>query len=78
MGENDRFVSPRGNGKWANQRVGAARATSLHNTQREAEEAARQAIRESGGGELSIQGTDGRIRQKDTVPPAKDPFPPRG
>jgi hypothetical protein len=77
-GKNHRFVSPRPDGTWANQRVGSGRATSLHETQREAERAARENIRGSGGGELNIQGVGGQIRQKDTVPPATDPFPPRG
>ena len=31
----------------------------------------------SGGGEVRIHGLDGKIRDSDTVPPARDPFPPR-
>ena len=27
--------------------------------------------------ELAVKGLDGRIRQKNTVPPGNDPFPPR-
>ena len=77
-GKNDRFVSLRPDGTWANQRVGATRATDLHRTQRQAEQAAREDLRKSGGGELNIKGVGGQIRQKDTVPPATDPFPPRG
>jgi len=78
MSKNDRFVSPRPDGKWANKKAGASRATSLHDTQREAEQAARTDLRRSGGGELSIQSRNGQIRQKDTVPPKNDLFPPRG
>jgi hypothetical protein len=29
------------------------------------------------GGERVTHGRDGRIRRKDTIPPARDPFPPR-
>lgn len=73
---NDRTVSQRPNGEWANKRDRAERATSLHRTQKQAEDAARQQIRRDGGGELKTKGENGRIRSKDTIPPAKDPFPP--
>lgn len=76
--KNDRFVSPRPDGTWANQRVGSDRAASIHDTQRSAELAARENLRNGGGGELNIQGTNGQIRQRDTVPPGRDPFPPKG
>jgi hypothetical protein len=75
--KNDRTVSPRPDGQWANKRNGAERASSLHPTQKRAEDAARRQIRQDGGGELTTQGTNGRIRSKDTIKPAKDPFPPR-
>lgn len=74
--KNDRFVSPHPDG-WANKRSGADRAASVHKTQREAENAARDMLKNSGGGELITQGRDGQIRSKDTIPPAKDPNPPR-
>ena len=41
------------------------------------QQAARELIRNSGGGELVVQGRDGRIRQKDTIG-KDDPYPPRG
>lgn len=75
--KNDRTVSQRPNGEWANKRDGADRATSLHKTQKQAEDAARRQIRQDGGGELKTKGEDGRIRSKDTIKPATDPFPPR-
>jgi len=51
---------------------------SFHgNTQIEAETAAKRYAANSGGGEVRIHGLDGRIRDSDTVPPGKDPFPPR-
>jgi predicted regulator of Ras-like GTPase activity (Roadblock/LC7/MglB family) len=67
MTKNDRTVSQREDGRWANKRDGADRAASLHATQAEAAEAARQSLRASGGGELKIKGEDGKIRSKDTV-----------
>jgi hypothetical protein len=31
-----------------------------------------------GGGELSIKGRNGKIRDKKTISPGKDPYPPKG
>lgn len=39
---------------------------------------ARNSMRNNGGGELRIQGTNGQFRAADTVPPKKDNFPPKG
>jgi hypothetical protein len=74
---NDRTVSKRDDGSWANKKDGADRAGSLHDTQAEAIEAAREMLRSSGGGELKVKGLDGKFRSKDTIPPGNDPFPPR-
>lgn len=53
-----------------------AQRSSFHShTQSEAEAAAKQFAANSGGGEVRIHGLDGRIRDSDTVPPARDPFP---
>jgi hypothetical protein len=73
MPRNDRTVSQRDDGQWANKKDGMQRASSLHNTQKQAADAARGALMRSGGGELKIKNEDGRIRSKDTIPPAKDP-----
>lgn len=77
MAKNDRTVSKREDGTYANQRDGGQRATSVHRTQKEAANAARQNLINQGGGELKIKGEDGKIRQKDTIG-KPDPFPPRG
>lgn len=74
---NSRFVSPDGD-DWKVQRPGASRASSIHGTQGEAIDAARGYLEHDGGGELVVQGQHGQIRQKDTISPAHDPFPPRG
>ena len=73
----DRTVSRRQDGQWANKRNDAEKASSLHDTQKEAEAAAREMLRNQGGGELTTMGRDGKIRSKDTIAPGNDPFPPR-
>ena len=73
----DRTVYRRPDGSWANKRNDADRASSLHKTQGEAVKAARDNLRNQGGGELTIKGTQGKIRSKDTIPPGNDPNPPR-
>lgn len=77
MSKNDRTVYKRADGKWVNKRNNSDRASSVHSTQRDAERAARQMLRNEGGGELTIMGENGRIRSKDTIAPGNDPFPPK-
>jgi len=72
-GPNRRNVTPNGDGRWAVHRPGANRASSIHVTQRAAEDRAREALVNTGGGELTIHGRDGRIRDSDTVAPGNDP-----
>ncbi len=74
----NRHVTKRPSGNWANKIEGADRASSLHNTQADAINSARDGLKKSGGGELIIHGTDGKIRAKDTVPHGNDPNPPPG
>lgn len=74
---NSRTVYRRDDGSWANKRDGATRSASNHRTQSEAEAAARQMLVNSGGGELTVHGVNGRIRSKDTIPPGNDPNPPK-
>lgn len=76
-GPNRRNVTPTGDGRWAVHRPGADRASSVHDTQQEATDRAREALQNTGGGELTVHGRDGRIRDSDTVAPGRDPFPPR-
>lgn len=75
--DRDRMISKRPDGTWANKRNDSDKASSLHNTQREAENAARTMLKNQGGGELTTQGRNGKIRSKDTIAPGNDPFPPR-
>jgi Uncharacterized protein conserved in bacteria (DUF2188) len=74
---NRRTVAPH-NGRWAVEKPGTSRVSSVHNTQREAQRVARGSLTRTGGGELVTMGNDCRIRAKDTVAPGRDPFPPRG
>jgi hypothetical protein len=57
---------------------GSKRAGFTGRTQAGVIQQTRQSMRQNGGGELCIQGTNGRFRAADTVPPKKDYFPPRG
>ena len=65
------------NGDWINKRNDAQRASSVHDTQRTAIDAAKAMLGNQGGGELTVKGLDGKIRSKDTIPPGNDPCPPR-
>ena len=73
----DRTVYKNDDGNWANKRNDSDRASSIHKTQREAEQAARQMLQNQGGGELTTMGRNGKIRSKDTIPPGNDPNPPK-
>ncbi len=73
----DRIVYRRDDGTWVNKRNDSERASSIHSTQKAAEDVARQMLHNQGGGELITKGLDGKIRSKDTIPPGNDPHPPR-
>jgi len=71
--DNPRHVVPNENGGWDVKAPGAQRASSHHDTQKGAIDRGREIIRNAGGGELNIHGTDGAIRAKDTIPKGNDP-----
>lgn len=73
----DRTVYRRDDGKWVNKKNSSSRASSTHDTQAGAEDAARDMLKNQGGGELTTKGRDGRIRSKDTIAPGRDPHPPK-
>lgn len=73
----DRMVYQRPDGTWVNKRNDADKASSLHETQKDAIEAAKEMLKNQGGGELTVKGIDGKIRSKDTINPGKDPYPPK-
>ena len=73
----NRHVVQDPSGGWAVKTPGRSQPVSKHPTQQEAQRAAREAVRRDGGGEVVTHGTDGRIRDSETVAPGHDPFPPR-
>lgn len=75
--DRDRTISRRIDGKWENKRNDSDRASSVHRTQKDAEQAARKMLKNQGGGELTTKGVDGKIRSKDTIAPGRDPNPPK-
>ncbi|MBA2720271.1 MAG: DUF2188 domain-containing protein [Chloroflexi bacterium] len=77
MGANRRIVKPNPDGGWDVSKPGAERASGHFGTQHEAIDRGRQILGNDGGGELTIMGRDGRIRDSDTVPPGHDPNPPK-
>lgn len=74
MAGKNQHVVPHKDG-WAVKGEGNTRATSVHNTQKQASDAARR-IAQNQQSELVIHRTDGRIRDKDSH--GKDPYPPKG
>ena len=72
MGKNDRTVSKRADGTWANKKDGAERAAGIHPTQGAAAKEAKEMLQNSGGGELKIKNEQGKIRSKDTIAPGNE------
>jgi uncharacterized protein YdaU (DUF1376 family) len=74
----NRTVYRQSDGKWVNKRNDADRASTVHDTQKEAMEKAKEMSSNQGGGEVTVQSTNkGQFRIKDTVPPGPDPCPPK-
>lgn len=63
--------------QWINKLNGASRASSVHDTQQDAINVAREMLSNRGGGELTTMGRNGQIRSKDTIAPGNDPCPPK-
>ena len=69
----DIHVVPHDKG-WARKKEGASRAGSVHRTQKEAQDVAREQARREHV-EVVTHGKDGKIRDSDSY--GNDPFPPR-
>lgn len=69
----DRTIYKNEEGKWVNEKHEAGRTSTLHDTQEEAYEAAKEMLQNQGGGEISIKGLNGEIREKNTIAPGNDP-----
>lgn len=74
MSGKNQHVVPHRSG-WAVKGEGNKRATSVHDTQKAASDAARR-IAQNQGSELVIHRPDGRIRDKDSH--GRDSYPPKG
>ena len=74
--KSDRYVVKHGDG-WAVKAPGSSRASVITPTQKQAEARAKEIVKNQGGGEVRIQGRDGKIRDSDTVKKGRDPNPPR-
>lgn len=73
MGKNQHVVPH--NNNWAVKGENNSKVTSIHNTQREAIEQARNIAQNQKAG-LFIHGENGRIRERNSY--GNDPFPPKG
>jgi hypothetical protein len=78
MAKTERHVVPSKQGGWDVLAPGASQASAHLEEQEQAVDRAREILRNEGGGELVIHDLQGQVRQKDTVPPGNDPYPPRG
>lgn len=74
MVKRNQHVVPHDEG-WAVKPAGGQRASSVHSTQQEAIDRARDIARNQES-ELLIHGRNGRIRERDSY--GNDPFPPEG
>jgi DNA-binding MarR family transcriptional regulator len=73
----NRHVVPNPGGGWDIVAPNAERASGHFDTQREAEQRAKEIVSNDGGGEVRIHDRHGRIRDSDTVAPGNDPSPPK-
>lgn len=58
-------------GNWVVRKAGAERSSGSFNRQNEAERAAKRFAANRGGGEVRIHDRNGRIRDSDTIAPAR-------
>jgi hypothetical protein len=77
--KNDRTVYWNPSKGWADKRNGASRPDKYYPTQKDAYAAGKGHIENQGGGEIAIKRKDnGQIRDKNTIYPGNDPYPPKG
>lgn len=63
---------------WVTKRDDSDRASSRNSTQAGAYADAKRFASNGGGGEVTVHGRDGSIRDKNTIAPAKDPRSTKG
>ena len=71
------MISKTANG-WKSTISGNERASFTDKTQQGVYQKQRDSFRDGTGGEISIQGLNGKIREKNTISPMKDYNPPKG
>ncbi|WP_417374134.1 DUF2188 domain-containing protein [Glutamicibacter protophormiae] len=72
MASNDYNVFLTDNG-WAVKGQGNSRVSGYLGTQAQAYDRAREIVSNNGGGEISLHGRNGAIREKNTIPNGNDP-----
>lgn len=65
------------NKQWKAKWEGGERASASGSTQAEIERRAKEIVTNAGGGEVVTHNRKGKIRDSDTIAPAKDPNPPK-
>ena len=70
---NYHVTQKKGQDGWKVQKEGGKKASAVVETQKQAEQLAKQFSSNNGGGEVRIHGLDGRIRDSDTIKPGNDP-----
>ena len=71
--KNQIHVVPNDKGTWSNKKTNAQRASSVHQTQTEAINSARDQAKREGNTEVIIHGRDGKIRNSNTYYRKDDP-----
>ncbi|MFZ4161724.1 DUF2188 domain-containing protein [Streptomyces griseoincarnatus] len=71
-------VTQRPDKKWQAKAEGASRASVVADTQAAAGKRVAEISRNNGGGEVIRHGRDGSIKDKRTIAPGNDPYPPKG
>lgn len=71
------MISKTPNG-WQSKIAGNKRLSFTAKTQQGVYNKQRNSFVKNGGGEITIKGLNGKIREKNTISPMKDPCPPKG
>lgn len=66
-------VQQRDDKRWEGRRDGAARPSTVADTQSAAAQRSSEILARGDGGEVAIRGRNGQIREQNTVPPGSDP-----
>lgn len=70
--DNDRAVQQHPDGGWEVVKEKHGRASAVTQTQKEAIARGREIVRNAGGGELRVKGTNGKYRDSDMIAPGNE------